>query len=72
MPEQLAAHLGAGVGADRLQDVVVLAPGHARVHAVDAAGRGKDELTGADPAGELQQQLRARDVDVLIADGIFD
>ena len=58
--EQLAADLGAGVRADRLQHVVVLAPRHARVHAVDAARRGEDELRRADAARQFQQHAACR------------
>jgi hypothetical protein len=66
VPQQLAADLRAGVRADR-QDVIVLGPRDARIHAVDAARRAEDELADAARAGQLQQVLRAADVDLLVA-----
>jgi hypothetical protein len=70
--EQLAADLGAGVGADGPQHVVVLAPRHPRVLAIDAGGAGEDELRGLPFAGELQQVLGAADVDFLVGDRVGD
>ena len=66
VPEQLAADLGAGVRADG-QHVIVFGPRHARVHAVDAARRAEHELADAARARQLQQVLRAADVDLLVA-----
>jgi hypothetical protein len=66
VPQQLAADLGAGVRADG-QHVIVFRPRNARIHPVDAARRPEHELTDAARAGQLQQVLRAADVDLLIA-----
>ena len=57
--QQLAAHLGARIRADRLEYVVILAPRHSRVDAVDAARRRKHELRDPRFVGELEQRLRS-------------
>ena len=68
--QQLSADLGAGVGTDRLEHVIVLAPRHARVHAVHTARGRKHELANSSRPGELEQRLRARHVRLLVRQGI--
>ena len=54
MAHQLATDLGAGVGADGLEDMVVLAPGNAGVDPIDGRGGGEDELLDPLLFGEFQ------------------
>ena len=66
VPEELAAHFGAGVRTDGLEDVIVFAPRHARVDSVHAARRREHKLLDTAVPRDLQQVLCAANVGVLI------
>ena len=72
MAEQFAADLGAGIGADGLEHMVVLLPGDVRIDAIDRGGRGEDKLFDPLLSGELEQVLGGDDVGPLVAGGILD